>query len=743
MPHHPITTPAGTFSPYTLSILRPLFQRIAMSQRGKCDESNGLRETFDADDFNEVDLFEVNTFDEHSHSQATPAQPCRDQSYTATPAAPTLTEQEIAVAIANGHDPWAEDSDTRRNNRLIRPPIKSMITAGRFAALLTDSETTSAITAPRKCTLIAVIGPFEEQSLDEEINNTLKWLADIALPSPKAWRGIEVVALETSGYDLETMQNRLIEGAVKSGRKIIAFLPSRVAVPNLLRAVSDLSRTFPPITKELCIELLRATHSATGQLAEDQLRNLLPSDAEIANLPLAVIERAFSAQTTIAVAQELANAVQRLQKKSKRTLNDIVLNSSIQAPVDQLVADILAWKSGKLHWAEISSSILLHGPPGNGKTMLASALAGTLGTRLVATSYSDCQKYGHQGKMLAALANKVDKAVLHAPCVFFLDELDSFTHRDSETRNNDYIVGVVNGLLEHLSFLNNTAGVIVLAATNHLKMIDQAVVRAGRFDRHIEVGDPNLESIVRIIEQAVGETTRPLNLRPIAEQLLGSTGATVVALVQQARGLARGEEKTLEQCHLEAAAASIAPPVDHEILWRTAVHEAGHLVVASALQLPAPTGAKLTKNGGLVNIPASAFETLETARNRIATLFGGFAAELYIFGNASSGAGEGPESDLANATALADKICYHWGLEKRLAHRPVQRIMQGTDSTVEPVLRNCLQRASRALEANADVLKAIATALMSERELSGEQCRQLLANIGEEETRVECMTRTG
>ena len=183
------------------------------------------------------------------------------------------------------------------------------------------------------------------------------------------------------------------------------------------------------------------------------------------------------------------------------------------------------------------------------------------------------------------------------------------------------------------------------------------------------------------------------------------------------------KKKTLEQCHLEAAAASIAPPVDHEILWRTAVHEAGHLVVASALQLPAPTGAKLTKNGGLVNIPASAFETLETARNRIATLFGGFAAELYIFGNASSGAGEGPESDLANATALADKICYHWGLEKRLAHRPVQRIMQGTDSTVEPVLRNCLQRASRALEANADVLKAIATALMSERELSGEQCR--------------------
>ena len=85
-------------------------------------------------------------------------------------------------------------------------------------------------------------------------------------------------------------------------------------------------------------------------------------------------------------------------------------------------------------------------------------------------------------------------------------------------------------------------------------MIDPAIVRSGRFDRLVENGSPDLASIVRIIEHAVGKSTRPLNLRPIADQLLGSSGAVVTAMVRQARGMARRERKTLEQCHLEAAA---------------------------------------------------------------------------------------------------------------------------------------------------------------------------------------------
>ena len=507
-----------------------------------------------------------------------------------------------------------------------------------------------------------------------------------------------------------------------------------MAVPDMLWAVSNLSLTFPPITAELCLELLRTTHSATGQIAEDHLRTLLPSDAEIANLPLAVIERAFTAQTTIAVALDLAKAVQRLQVRPGPTLNDIVLNRSVQEPVHQLVADMSAWKSGELPWKEVSSSILLYGPPGNGKTLLATALAGSINSPLVATSYSDCQKHGHQGDMLRVLSEKVEDAIRRAPSVFFLDELDSFTHRNAPSRRGDYIVGVVNGLLEHLSRLNNTPGVIVLAATNHLGMIDPAIIRPGRFDRRIEISNPDLASIVRILDQAIGETSQALDLPPIAGQILGASGATIVAIIREAHGLARADKIYLTQSHLQSAANQIAPPRDPDTLWRTAVHETGHMIVATALSLPAPTKAALTMQGGHVEFPVSLIETRETIVSNIAVLLGGYAAESQVFGQASNGAGNGAASDLAIATELAGKMHSEWAMGKKLIHIPFRSALQNhsgnqIENGIESLLRSGLAKASNALEQNASRLHSIATALMSEREFSEERCRDILTKV--------------
>ena len=396
----------------------------------------------------------------------------------------------------------------------------------------------------------------------------------------------------------------------------------------------------------------------------------------------------------------------------------------------RLVADMAAWRAGTLAWDEVSSSLLLTGPPGNGKTLLAAALAGSVGASLVATSYSDCQKHGHQGHMLAALARAVEEAVRTSPSVFFLDELDSFTRRHGSDHIGRYMVGVVNGLLEHLSRLNETPGVIVLGATNYPDMIDPAVTRPGRFDLHVEIGAPDHAMIVRILRHALGETAGALDLASVADRLLGRSGAQVTALVREARGLARAEGVALAQGHLDAAAGRIAPAPAPEVLRRVAIHEAGHLVVAHCLGLPQPARAILTVGGGLVELPGLPSESRGSALDRIAVMLGGRAAERVILGDASSGAGVGRQSDLAKATALAATVRYEWGLAGQLAYTPrAGGESEVTVREIDAVLQACQARAEWIVREEQPRVLRIAEVLLAERELKAERLGALLNEI--------------
>ncbi len=102
-------------------------------------------------------------------------------------------------------------------------------------------------------------------------------------------------------------------------------------------------------------------------------------------------------------------------------------------------------------WSEVTRSVLMFGPPGTGKTMLAHALAGSARIPIITTSYSDCQKHGHQGDMLAALSAAFERAAQQAPAVLFIDEIDSFSDRSSGSQSDGYLRGVVNGCLLYTS----------------------------------------------------------------------------------------------------------------------------------------------------------------------------------------------------------------------------------------------------------------------------------------------------
>ena len=687
-------------------------------------------------DFDDIDIDEA---DDPTVPDLSERQLALNAPYSFTPTASAMTPDEVATALEAGRNPLAEAICPSSDKTTFLPqlPLPTLIVAARFAALLASPELERKLTSPRAFSLIAIPDKSDREVTWKNLDNVLRRLADLCADGDKTWRGFDtpVLAAETNQTKGRNASQRndfedTLEVSVKNGHKVLALTPDAHAMSPLMRTMCGQMLNWPALSGQMIMEILRATHTATGELSEDAIASLLPPDSEIAALPLAAIESAFFEDTTLKVAKALAAAATRFRTvtPAATTLSDISLNEATRAPIDRLVADITSWKAGQVQWSEVSSSVLFHGPPGNGKTLLASALAGSLGVPLIATSYSDCQRHGHQGDMLNALSERVNAAINAAPAVFFLDELDSFTRRDRPSRGSDYIVGIVNGLLEHLTRLNDTPGVVVLGATNFPDMIDPAVLRPGRFDLKVEISTPDKAAVLEILKQALGPDSDTLQLAPIADQILGTSGAQITAIVREARGLARAAMVPLDQTHLETAASGICPALDPNILWRIAIHEAGHLVVAHALGLPPAERATITNTDGFVDIPSPMLLSTQGAKDRIAALLGGRASEQVVFGEAFNGAGLGQNSDLELATRLAGQMRFEWGLGDQLVYDPIeaQTVSRTTAKYLDKTLRTQQLRAIQILEGRKELVATIATALCKNRELSGDQIRKFL-----------------
>jgi len=286
-----------------------------------------------------------------------------------------------------------------------------------------------------------------------------------------------------------------LEGMLELGRRTIGILSTPEILSPPLSILETARVIVPPIDGRMLTLLLEYLH--TG--ADIQLPL---TDLQIAKLPPLAFGPAF-------VAENAEQAIAHLRRLGMRpvatmtgpTLDHVHGQPAAVGALRQVVQDLEAWRAGKIRWAEVTKSFLLYGPPGTGKTLLAHALAGSAGIDFVKTSYSDCQKFGHQGDMLRELNAAADRAIAGTPAAFFVDEIDSFYARGMS--HNGYVIGVVNGLLTLIDRLSATEGVVLIAATNDPKRVDPAVIRSGRFDRHIRVSAPDRAGIRAMLEAAL------------------------------------------------------------------------------------------------------------------------------------------------------------------------------------------------------------------------------------------------
>lgn len=518
-----------------------------------------------------------------------------------------------------------------------------------------------------------------------------------------------------------------VEDGVMRGRAVIYIVDRMSGLPDGMASAATAQLTLPSATVEMLSAILREIHKG-------KRRTKLPAGVDIGAMSELRLARVFAADSMAAAMDALHEFGLPDKTKPGITLDKVHGQPGAKAAFQQLLDDLNDWRKGSLDWSEVTSSFIFHGPPGTGKTMLSEALAGSAGVSFIRTSYSDCQRHGHQGDMLRVLTETVEKAITNAPAILFIDEIDSFYSRTGDTRFSGYMTGVVNGLLTLLDRLNSTPGVIVIGATNHLSMIDPAIIRPGRFDCHIPVDPLDRSGVMAMIAAQIPDILNDDEAQMLADQLIGQTGATVAAMLRDARTKSRRDRIPMTARHIFDAAEAVAPVPDPELLRRVALHEAGHLLMGHLSGFSTPKRAAIRGRSGEILREMPDVLTPTLANGMLKIYLAGRVTEAMFFQEISSGAGgTGRASDLALATAMALQIELNFGFADRLTwHDPtippnlhsheiriaVEKRLQASDSAVRA-----------ALAPHVRDLERIAQALMDERELDRDRLSELLAAV--------------
>ena len=405
--------------------------------------------------------------------------------------------------------------------------------------------------------------------------------------------------------------------------------------------------------------------------------------------------------------------------------------------------------------AHIPKGVLLVGPPGTGKTLLAKSVAGEADVAFLSISGSDFVEM-YVGVGASRGRDLFEQAKKQSPAIVFIDEIDAVGRQRGSGLGggHDEREQTLNQLLVEMDGFTANSGVVVLAATNRVDILDPALLRPGRFDRQVYVGLPDIKGREEILK--VHARNKPLaedvDLAEIARGTAGFTGADLENLLNEAALLSgrRNEPVIRQKTIQESIIKVIAGPEKHSRVIPeqerklTAFHEAGHAVVMHDLPGQDPvhqiTIVPRGQAGGMtISLPEEdrSYLSKRYMEDEIVALLGGRAAEELMLGDISTGA----SNDLQRATTIARKMVGTYGMSKRLGHvafnagsaevfigksmghtRPYsEKIAAEMDDEIQQILADGYARCTEILKRQQEKLEAVASFLLEHETMTAEE----------------------
>ena len=414
--------------------------------------------------------------------------------------------------------------------------------------------------------------------------------------------------------------------------------------------------------------------------------------------------------------------------------------------------------------ASMPKGVLLVGPPGTGKTMLAKAVAGEANVPFFSMSGSEFVEM-FVGMGASKVRDLFSQAKGKAPCIVFIDEIDAIgKKRDGQFSSNDEREQTLNQLLTEMDGFQENIGVIILAATNRPETLDPALTRPGRFDRRVPVELPDLagrEAILKVHAKKI-KTADDVNFHTIARMASGASGAELANIINEAALRAvRNNRTVVNESDLEESIETVIAGYQKKnaVLSDSekkvvAYHEIGHALVAAMQSHSAPVQ-KITiipRTSGALGYTMQVDQgdkyllTKQELENKIATFTGGRAAEELVFGEITTGA----SNDIEQATKLARAMITRYGMSEdfdMVALETVSNQYLGGDASlacsadtqneidrkVVELVKRQHEKASKILADNRAKLDELAKYLYEKETITGEEFMSILNKGGEEE----------